>query len=49
MNLSERPETLGDQIRARRDARNKAITELRTHLDEHFEKLHARLDKLEKQ
>jgi hypothetical protein len=42
-------ETLGDRIRARRDARNELAEQVKTHIDEHMAKLHARLDKLEKQ
>lgn len=42
-------ETLGDRIRARRAAREESSTaELKRHIDEHFDKLHARLDTLEK-
>ena len=50
-------ETLGDRIRATRASRNAAIVSevqahigpLKDHIDEHFAKLHARLDELGKQ
>lgn len=45
-------DNLGDRIRARRDARNEMMTavkdELKSHIDEHFAALHARLDELAK-
>lgn len=40
---------LGDRIRARRDAnRERILGDLKDHIDEHFKKLHARLDELNK-
>jgi hypothetical protein len=44
-------DTLGDRIRARRDARRTELdtlkTELTDHIDAHFAALHARFDQLE--
>lgn len=43
-------ETLGDRIRARRDAvrGDHILEELKAHIDNHMAELHARLDKLDK-